>query len=163
MNRGGRPRRTDERYVDAKGYVQVRVGDVYVPEHQLVMMAMLGRDLVPGERVQHRDRVRDHNDPANLQLRVGSAILGEDATELACPRCGLPWLEARPTAIQVPVDEVARRILDGTWSAIDHDAVSGVSGPFGKPQGVPVRVLGHRRHGPRHVIAGQASLFEEAA
>jgi hypothetical protein len=139
--------------------MQVRVGDSYIREQRLVMMAMLARPLLPGERVLHRNRNKLDNDPLNLELRVGSAITGDPADEIACPHCGLPWLGEVPINFAMPVDEVARRIADGEWSAVDSQPFSGVPTRLGKPLGVRVRLAGRatRTTAP---IAGQVLLFD---
>lgn len=45
-----------------------RASGNYVFEHIVVMEEILGRYLLPGESVHHRNGVRDDNRPANLEL-----------------------------------------------------------------------------------------------
>ena len=63
------------RVVTADGYVMIRVGKThhladcrgYAYEHRMVAECNLGRDLLPGEEVHHRDEdARDNNDWSNL-------------------------------------------------------------------------------------------------
>lgn len=64
------------RVVDPRGYVLIRVGkdhplaDVrgYAYEHRLVAQASADHPLTTGEQVHHRDEVKSHNEPANLEL-----------------------------------------------------------------------------------------------
>jgi hypothetical protein len=44
----------------------------YMLEHILIMEDKLGRQLLPGETVHHKNTIRNDNRPENLELRLKS-------------------------------------------------------------------------------------------
>lgn len=53
-----------------------------IPEHRLVMEGILGRRLLPGENVHHRNGVRNDNRPENLELWISAQPKGQRVEDL---------------------------------------------------------------------------------
>jgi hypothetical protein len=68
-----------------------------IGEHRIIMSWMLGRELLPGETVHHKDGDRTNNDPSNLELWVRQHPAGMSH----CPHCGRRLTEDR-TALGSP-------------------------------------------------------------
>jgi len=56
--------------------------DGYVAEHIYVMSQIIGRPLIKGETVHHKNGVRDDNAPDNLELRASNHGPGQRITDL---------------------------------------------------------------------------------
>lgn len=92
-------RYAEGRYVNQQGYAKVLRGLTWVSEHQILMEESLGRPLLKGESVHHKNGVRDDNRPENLELWVSSIRhgqrAGQRAADIFCLHCGASYLVGR--------------------------------------------------------------------
>lgn len=73
-------------------------------EHRMVMSQMLGRELMPGENVHHKNGVRDDNRPENLELWVSPQLFGQRLADV------LNWVADRyPEEMAKALKERAER------------------------------------------------------
>lgn len=64
------------------GYVRVYTKGAYNLEHRHVMEQILGRPLLKGEEVHHRNGIRHDNRPENLELWVKRQPGGQRASDM---------------------------------------------------------------------------------
>lgn len=101
----GHPEWKAGRVIDKNGYIEIyaplhpyaRRKGIYAFEHRLVMEVVLGRYLLPGEVVHHKDHVTFHNWPDNLQLFASSGdhsrhhrLAGRTSSRKSSESCGPP-------------------------------------------------------------------------
>lgn len=83
-----------EKRTNGQGYIFVLTDDLkWEPEHRIVMEKKLGRKLIKGESVHHKNGIRNDNTEANLELWVTSPRYGQRAVDTICPHCGKRYLE----------------------------------------------------------------------
>ena len=76
------------RRIRADRYVELWTPNGPELEHRVVMARVLGRPLLSDELVHHRDRNRQNNDPANLELTNHSDHAREHVAEMHAARYG---------------------------------------------------------------------------
>lgn len=76
------------RYEDTNGYILVRdFNGKFVSEHRVIMEKLIGRPLVKGESVHHKNGFRNDNREQNLELWIGPVRSGIRGYDLICPHC----------------------------------------------------------------------------
>ena len=69
------------------GYINILINGKKIPEHRYIMEQILGRPLIKGESVHHKNGIRNDNRKENLELWVGNIRYGQRAIDIICPKC----------------------------------------------------------------------------
>ena len=91
------------------GYVQQKRNGKWVMQHRLVMEDMIGRPLMPHERVHHRNGKRDDNRPENLELWTG---VGQSKKDPHGARLVDKVLDMIDSLTKAEREKVARRLKE---------------------------------------------------
>lgn len=89
------------------GYVMEKRDGKWVMQHRLVMEGVIGRPLMDGERVHHKNGKRDDNRPDNLELWTGVGTSKKDPHGVRLVDKVLDMIEALTEAER---KKVARRL-----------------------------------------------------
>lgn len=73
------------------GYILVKTKRGWKGEHTLAMEAIVGRELIKGESVHHKNGNKKDNSPSNLELWVGTIRYGQRAADITCPHCNMAY------------------------------------------------------------------------
>ena len=79
--KGGKTRHTSG-YVMQMCADHPRANNGYVLQHIIVMEGIVGRKLVKGETVHHKNGIKDDNRPENLELWVSSHPSGQRVSDI---------------------------------------------------------------------------------
>ena len=90
--------------IQSTGYAMIKIDGKWLAEHRHVMQKILGRELISGESVHHKNGIRDDNRPENLELWVGSVRFGQRATDVKCPDCNVSYWENRNRVVATEKD-----------------------------------------------------------
>ena len=86
--------------VNKDGYAWVRTATQehgqgwWYPHHRKVMEDVLGRKLIKGESVHHKNGIKHDNRPENLELWIGNVRYGQRAADVVCPKCKVSYWDA---------------------------------------------------------------------
>lgn len=88
------------RYYDRNGYVRIMINGKLVGEHRMVIEKHLGRKLLRGEVVHHKNEKKDDNRLSNLEVMSQEEHASVHSNErapawikLRCPICGRKFMK----------------------------------------------------------------------